>query len=142
MRWVPLPQMNDDYWDLADRLVPDHGVAATVQGELVRAVLRVTAECSRNGLGNWDDYFEALTEFALERFSDGTIDPRLADRARAALERLRDHGRIADTLPESAIDDLCSEHHDDLLEHAAAEWCRCNPSPIAFQPGPDYGASD
>jgi hypothetical protein len=56
--------MNNDYWDLVDRLVPDHGAADTVQGELVRAVLRLTAECCRNGCGNWDGYFEALAEFA------------------------------------------------------------------------------
>ena len=136
-----LPQMNEDYWDLAESLVPDYGTADTVQGELVRAVLRLTAECGRNGCGNWDSYFEALADFAEERFADGTLDPTLAARARSVLGRLRDYARNADNQPESAYEALCRDL-DDPLEAAAAQWCHRHPSLIPFRPAADYGGLD
>jgi len=136
-----LPQMNEEYWDLVDRLVPEHGVADTVQGELVRAVLRLTAECCRNGCGNWDSYFEALTEFAWDRFSDGTLDAPLAKRAHSVLERLRSYGRESSPRPEAAYREPCRDI-DEPLEEAAAQWCQRQPAPIPFLPRADYGALD
>jgi hypothetical protein len=133
--------MNDDYWDMVDRLVPDHGVADTVQGELVRAVLRLTAECCREGCGNWDGYFESLADFAGDRFADGTLDAPVAERARALLDRLRSYGRNVDNEPESVCDEL-SREIDGPLEAAAVQWCQRHPAPIPFAPGPDYGAQD
>ena len=127
--------MNDDYWDLAERLVPDHGTADTLQGELVRAVLRLTAECGRNGCGNWDNYFEALADFAEERFADGTLDAALAARAQSVLGRLRDFGRTADDQPDSVYEQLCRDL-DDPLEEAAVQWCHHHPTPIPFRPAP------
>jgi hypothetical protein len=113
--------MNDEYWDLVDRLVPDHGVADTVQGELVRAVLRLTAECCRNGCGNWDNYFEALADFAWGRFCDGTLDTPVVDRARSVLQRLRDYGRTEGPRPEETFREVCSEINDEPLEDAAVQ---------------------
>jgi hypothetical protein len=133
--------MNDDYWDLVDRLVPDHGIADTVQGELVRAVLRLTAECCRNGCGNWDGYFEALTDFAWEKFSDGTLDAPLAVRAQSILERLRRYGRRVVAQTESAYRELCRDI-DDPLEAAAVQWCHRHPVSTPFLPAADYGALD
>lgn len=149
-----MPQMNDDYWELAERLVPEHGAADTVQGELVRAVLRLTAECTRNGCGNWGDYFEALAEFAADKFSDGTLETTLAERAQSILERLRDYGRGAGdpefgplNRPVTLADEervyrgLCNDM-DEPLEEAAVQWCRRHPTLIPFQPSPDYGGAD
>lgn len=137
-----LPQMNDEYWDLVDRLVPEHGTANTVQGELARAVLRLTAECCRNGCGNWDGYFEALTEFAWDKFSDGTLDALLAERARSVLTRLRNFGRSEKPQPDPVYNELCHHINDEPLEDAAVQWCHRHPVPIPFLPGPGYGALD
>lgn len=133
--------MNDDYWALAERLVPDQGVAETEQGELVRAVLRLTAECGRNGCGNWDGYFEALADFAQERFADGALDPELAGRALVVLSRLRDYARNVDNQSEAAYAALCRDL-DAPLEAAAVQWCQRHPTLIPFRPAADYGGLD
>ncbi|MFO0881105.1 MAG: hypothetical protein U0840_27595 [Gemmataceae bacterium] len=153
-----MPRMNDEFWELAERLVPDHDVAPTVQGELVRAVLRLTAECSRNGCGNWDGYFEALAQFALDRFSDGTVESDLAGRARSMLEQVRDYGRsVGDPecgpmnrpdLPpiplaeQERVYRILCDGMDEPLEEAAVQWCLRHPALIPFEPGPDHGALD
>jgi hypothetical protein len=133
-----LPLMNDDYWELAECLVPDHETADTVQGGVVRAVLRLTAECGRNGCGNWDAYFEALADFAEERFADGTLDPQLAALARSVLGRLRDYARRPGDQTESAYETLCRTL-DDPLEQAATQWCHRHPTLIPFRPTADSG---
>jgi hypothetical protein len=134
------PYGNEDYWDLVFRIVPDEGVADTVQGELVRAVLRLTAEFRREGCGNWDDYFEALADFAEAAFSDGTLDAPTADQACSVLRRLRDFGRTAGSHPPAVLEAFCRELRDEALEGAAVQWCQRHPAPIPFVPGPDYEA--
>ena len=153
-----MPEMNNEYWDLVDRLVPNHGTADTIQGELVRAVLRLTAECCRNGCGNWDNYFETLTQFALDKFSDGTLDASLTERSQTILERLRRYGRsvgdpeagdlnqpfvpvITKSEKEAIYSELCRDI-DEPLEKAAAQWCLLHPTLIPFMPRSDYGALD
>jgi hypothetical protein len=44
-------------------LVPKSGQADTVQGELLRAVEKLSWEAQNNGNINWDDRFEMLIEF-------------------------------------------------------------------------------
>jgi hypothetical protein len=144
-----MPDMNDEYWDLVDRLVPDHGPADTVQGELVRATLRLSAECCRNGCGNWDAYFEALADFASEKFSDGTLPSTTTEKAQVILDRLRQYGRMVASPSGPALHSVDEEQTyrelcrdiDAPLEEAAAQWCQLHPDPIPFRPGPDYGAS-
>src|SRR5215218_10466842 len=111
--------MNDDYWDLVDRLVPDHGPADTIQGELVRAVLRLTSECSRNGCGNWDEYFEALARFAWDIFADGSLDVGLGEEAGSLLDRLCRYGRGVEAQREE-YRELCRDL-DEPLEKAAVQ---------------------
>jgi len=41
-------------------LVPESGVASTLQGELFRAEGRLSSELFRNGMMNWDVYYEGL----------------------------------------------------------------------------------
>jgi hypothetical protein len=107
-----------------------------------------------NGCGNWGSYFEALAEFAADKFSDGSLEAGLAERARALLDRLRDYGRsvgdpefgplnrpVALENEESVYRGLCVDM-DEPLEEAAVEWCRRHRMTIPFQPGPDYGAAD
>lgn len=125
--------MNNDFWDFVDRLVPDHGAADTEQGELVRAVLRLTAEFYRNGCGNWDDYFESLAQFAWERFSDGSLEAELADRTRVLLDRLREYGRRQEERRDEYIQ--LGTELESPLEEAAVQWCQRHPEPIPYSTG-------
>src|SRR5262245_9864029 len=74
----PLPELwGPEHSDLVDRLVPDHGPANTVQGEVLRAALRVNAEFFRNGCGNWPadpEFFDGLVAFLLVHLCEGTFD--------------------------------------------------------------------
>jgi hypothetical protein len=46
--------------ELFERLVPNSGQAATVQGELVRCLVRLHREAMVNGNLNWDDGFRRM----------------------------------------------------------------------------------
>lgn len=130
-----MPNLNDEYWDLVFSLVPEQGEAETEQGELVRSVMRLSAECCRNGCGNWDAYFEDLADFAAHRFGDGTIETQCATLAIDVIKRLRDYGReLARTNEQNdkVYSKLCDDI-DDALETAAVEWCQSNPDPIPNQ---------
>ncbi len=45
---------------LCKELVPESGVASTLQGELIRAEGRLSSEFFRNGMMNWDAYYAGL----------------------------------------------------------------------------------
>lgn len=55
-------QLHQALWD---ELVPPDGQANTVQGELIRATGRLTAEATRNGNINWSDQFELMLNFVV-----------------------------------------------------------------------------
>ena len=138
--WEPDPvfdgPLRESYWDLVFRLVPKSGSAETVQGELVRAALRLGAELSREGCGNWDDYYERLCDFAVARLSDGTLENDTASAAERTVERLRAYGRSqrdedADE-DEDEYDELCDEL-DNRLQDAAVKWCYANPYRIPYR---------
>jgi hypothetical protein len=45
--------------------VPKSGQAETIQGELIRAIVKLQDEAQRNGNGNWDQGFEIFCQFIL-----------------------------------------------------------------------------
>lgn len=61
--WVEMSEeRNTQLWK---ELVPSKGAANTLQGELVRAIVRLQSENFKNGMMNWGDgsgYYEAFTE--------------------------------------------------------------------------------
>ena len=61
--WVEMSEeKNTQLWK---ELVPSKGAANTLQGELVRAIVRLQSENFKNGMMNWGDgsgYYEAFTE--------------------------------------------------------------------------------
>jgi hypothetical protein len=59
---------------LWDALVPPSGQAATVQGELIRCIIRLGSESYRNGNANWDRGFVLMAKFLAEHLCDGTFD--------------------------------------------------------------------
>ena len=82
----PIPiRMQIDYWVettsekcnlLWKTLVPEEGVAETVQGELVRAIGRIQGEFYKNGMMNWGSgFYESFKNYlAFWLTSDATFD--------------------------------------------------------------------
>jgi hypothetical protein len=84
------------FFDEAKRIwkefVPRSGQAATVQGELLRAVEKLRDEGIRNGNCNWDDGFEILLLYLQERLLDRSVySPRTIEETREILNRLSDY---------------------------------------------------
>lgn len=72
-------------------LVPERGQAATVQGELLRAVEKLRWEAQENGNINWDEGFLMLLDFLQKHLSEHAVE--------ADVKRLRGF------LPVSELDD-------------------------------------
>ena len=80
------------YFDEANEIwrtcVPKSGQAETMQGELLRAVEKLRHEAYSNGNINWDEDFERLRRFLLEKLLDPQVyDPAAMAKTRATLER-------------------------------------------------------
>lgn len=104
-----------EHFDEAQRIwstfVPPSGQAATVQGELLRAVEKLRDEAIRNGNKNWDAGFEILLDFLRQRLLDPTVySATMIARTRAMLERLNDFERpLLDDEPFDALGDRVVE---------------------------------
>ena len=111
-------------------LVPDRGQAATVQGELLRAVEKLRWEAQQNGNINWDEGFLMLLDF---------LGKHLAGYCPEA-----DLGRLREFLPVAELDDdagrgglPCVE--DALynrLEAAVVAFARAHPQPLPHARNP------
>lgn len=62
-----------EYGALWDKLVPKEGQADTIQGELVRAIGKLSDEFYRNGNINWDMGFRMCTNFLYRRLRDDKV---------------------------------------------------------------------
>lgn len=118
----------DDSWN---RLVPASGEAPTLQGELIRAIGRLTSEMYCNGCINWDEGFVRFTRL-LERV---LVDPNVFDddamsRIRSDLQTIRELG------DETREYDYHDEDPYDRITDFVIEWCRANPKDIAHTPDP------
>lgn len=118
--------------DEADRLwdtyVPQRGQAETQQGEMIRAVERLSSEAYRNGYQNFDEHFERLGTYlkrnllAHDGFSD---DARREIEADMALVLDAEHP------PEEEV--------FDRLRDRVVEWARAHPDPIPHEHDPELG---
>lgn len=107
--------------------VPRSGQAATVQGELIRAVEKLRDEAQRNGNCNWDGGFEILAGFLRSRLVDSGIFS-----AQVVAEIEHDANRLLSfEYPE--IDD----GPYDRLTDRVVEWARAHPGPVPHQRNPD-----
>ena len=105
--------------------VPPSGQAATVQGELLRAVEKLRDEAVRNGNVNWDGDHAALARFLRTALvSSGTFGTE------EVLEIEQDVARVVD-VNHPPGDDLY-----DRLADRVVEWCQAHPSPIPHRPNP------
>jgi hypothetical protein len=92
----PLPPLwGSEHCGLMADLVPNSGPADTVQGEVLRAALRVTSELNSSGCGNWradPTFFDGFVAFLLSHLCDGTFNAETEALAKNLLGRLRAYG--------------------------------------------------
>ena len=100
--------------------VPPSGQAATVQGELLRAVEKLRDEAKRNGNVNWDEGHAILATFVRDTLVESTS---FGPQAQSDIQR--DINRILDFESPYTNDDL----YDRLSDHVI-EWCREHPEPV------------
>jgi hypothetical protein len=106
--------------------VPERGQAATVQGELLRAVEKLRDEARRNGNVNWGDGHERLRSYIQRHLSEPGILPSDEQTTlRSDLDRLADYER-----PET--DDSVY----DRISDGVVLWARAHPEPVPHQHDP------
>ena len=123
--------MAREFFELFDTLVPEFGQAATVQGEVVRAVGRMANEFATNGFSNWDSGYDHLSAFALRHLTDGTFGPQTNAGIRADIEHVQAYGRGADT------DGYDLEAAFGRLMQASVAWCQQHPQVISHSADPN-----
>ncbi len=105
------------FQQLWEQLVPYEGQATTVQGELIRAVGRMSNEFFSNGYANWDEGYEVLSAFLLSHLTDGSFGESTTLGIKQDIESIQMYGR-----GESIEYDLEGAH--DRLEQATVAWCQ------------------
>jgi hypothetical protein len=123
--------MSAEFFELFERLVPESGQAATVQGEVVRAINGMANDYAANGSANWDAGYERLSAFALRHLADGTFGPQTCAGIRSDIEHIQAYGRGEDT----GGYDL--EAAFDRLMQASVGWCQRHPAPLPHSPDPE-----
>jgi len=118
---TPAPPTFDELWK---ELVPAVGQADTVQGELIRAIGRMTDEFACNGYANWDGGYEILSAFLAGMLTDGTFGPQTSAGVRRDIEMIQRYAHH-----EKITFDLESAH--ERLRDATVAWCAKHPEPIA-----------
>lgn len=107
--------------------VPKRGQSSTVQGELLRAVVKLEDEATRNGNVNWGEAHARLLAF-LQR----TLPPE-GWRARSRRKQiLEDLARVGDF--ERPLTDQATWER---LNDAVGDWCHEHPEPLPREHDPD-----
>lgn len=107
---------------LWDELVPSSGQAATVQGELVRCIGRLTDEAYRNGNGNFDDGYRLMCRFLREKLADSAVFSR---------EEIAHMNSCIDRILDEEYPDIDGPYtcYDRLAEQVV-RWCSARKEPI------------
>jgi hypothetical protein len=98
-------------------LVPKSGQCSTIQGELLRAVEKLSWEAQNNGNVNWDSGFVILLDFLESTICD---EPGIADEMKKSL--LEDVTVLRDYEYPYTEEDLY-----DRLTDAVVAYCRLHP---------------
>lgn len=107
--------------------VPPRGQAATVQGELLRAVEKLRDEARRNGNLNWGSGQEAFIAYLRENLIGSALfGQTAAQEIEADLDRLGNF-----EYPET------SEAPYDRLTDRVIEWCHAHPEPVPHTRNPN-----
>jgi hypothetical protein len=134
----PLPALYESgslYYGLLADLVPNAGPADTVQGEVLRAALRVTSEFSLSRCRNWSadpTFFDGFVTFLLAHLCDGTFNAETELLARKLLSRLQAYGNCDYGL-RSRDEMLAIEQQLDTINQLALAWCLRHPELIPRQ---------
>ena len=119
------------YFDEARQLwrtaVPRSGQAATMQGELLRAVEKLRDEAQRNGNQNWDPGFELLLDYLRAHLLEGQT---FSDDERTEIDA--DLALIANYDYPHTDDDVY-----DRLTDRVVEWTHAHPDPIRHEHNPN-----
>jgi len=105
--------------------VPPSGQAATVQGELLRAVEKLRDEAIRNGNGNWDKGFKILLRYLEAHLLDRTVfSDAVCAETRGALRRL---GFALLPVMDDAVYDRLGDRVVDYYRHYGSKPHTLNP---------------
>jgi hypothetical protein len=111
---------------LWEALVPANGQAATMQGEIIRIVGKLTDQAFRNGNLNWDAEHEKMWRFAGRCLDDQAT---FSEEDRALIkEKIEEIIRDNDT-PDLRGDGCCYY----IIGEKAVDWCLAHPVPIPHQ---------
>jgi hypothetical protein len=129
-------------------LVPKEGAAATLQGEVVRAMVRLESEFHRNGMMNWGDgsnFYENFTklihttlktEKSFSKVVLAVLDADIAAVKRSgAVGKAMASGKVApeDRSPGGFLIESDVERSHERLNVLIAAWCERNPNPVPYQ---------
>jgi ankyrin repeat protein len=118
----------EEFDRLWDELVPSSGQADTVQGELVRAIGRLSDEAYRNGNGNRDEGYRLLAEYLRQHLCGTTVFS--ADECQEINRRI---DRMLDyEVPD--IDGPASPYA--YLTERVVRWCAARQSPLPNSKNP------
>lgn len=107
--------------------VPPRGQAATVQGELIRAVEKLRDEAQRNGNINWDAGFVILAKYLRRTLGEsGTFSASELGEINADVTRLLDFEE-----PET------SDEPFDRLTDRVVQWSRVHQDPVPHRMNPE-----
>lgn len=123
---MPSPTWQQEFKRLWKELVPPQGQANTVQGELIRAVGRLSDEAYRNGNHNFGRGHKMFCEFIRVHLKDPTVF------SAAELEEI-----------DQCLDQILDAAHPDLrgpesshcrLTQKVVRWCESKPDLIPHKP--------
>jgi hypothetical protein len=117
-----------EFQRLWKEFVPATGQAATVQGELIRSVGRLSDEAYRNGNYNFDKGHRIQCKYLRENLEDPTVFSE---------EEIQEIDQWIDRILDAKHPDLSgsTSPYYRLAEKVVA-WCKAKPEPIAHQPNP------
>ena len=120
----------NEYDELWEKLVPPSGQAATLQGELVRVIGRLTDEAYRNGNINWNfgNAYWLFSEFLARHLEDPKVfTPEELTEIRLDIHQIRHYA-------EEPFDLKCLREEEayDRLTNRVVEWCRYYPESLPY----------
>jgi hypothetical protein len=107
--------------------VPKRGQASTVQGELLRAVVKLEDEATRNGNHNWGDNHVRLLAFLRDNL------PPEGWNARAKRKQILNDLRLLGDYEHPLTDETAWQR----LNEAVGDWCAAHPEPISREIDPE-----
>lgn len=111
----------EQFAELWELLIPSHGAAETLQGEVVRIAGRVQDEMNRNGGCNWNrDYRMMLDDFVKHVATGASLPEAELEEAKNLASSIGPRGDFN----EVSLDRLCE---------LATKWVLLNPEPVKLE---------